>query len=55
MANEGKVYFKQQNVRRGVAGYKNLPPNAEVVDDPKAAKEESRSERRARRHAGSDA
>lgn len=38
MANDQKVYLKQQKVRRGVAGYKNLGPNVEVVADPAEAR-----------------
>lgn len=34
MANDQKVYLKKQHVTRGKAGYKNLPPNAVVVEDP---------------------
>ena len=62
MANDQTVYLEQQNVRRGKAGYKNLPPNAKVVkpgEKPvQAAKvisteadesDETRSERRSRR------
>jgi hypothetical protein len=33
MANDKTVYLKQQHVTRGTAGYKNIGPNVEVVDE----------------------